>query len=118
VLGGPDPSEKLRLSRADGRQWTMLRAEMAGTAPIAALGYRHGATLAVDIALLRAAIFEQAPAGDIDEQAARGQAQVFPVEAADLMPGLQGAALGERLKELELQWVASDFSLTKAHLLD
>jgi len=118
VLGGPDPSEKLRLSRADGRQWTMLRAEMAGTAPVAALGYRHGATLAVDIALLRAAIFEQPPADDIDEQAARGQAQVFPVSAADLMPGLQGAALGERLKELELQWVASDFSLTKAHLLD
>ncbi|MBV1868947.1 MAG: CCA tRNA nucleotidyltransferase [Marinosulfonomonas sp.] len=118
VLGGPDPSKKLRLSRADGRQWNMLRAEMAGTLPVAVLGYRHGAKSAVDVALLRAAIFEQAPAGEVDEQAARGAVQVFPVAAADLMPGLQGVALGARLKELELQWVASDFSLTKAHLLD
>ena len=90
---------------------------MADTAPVAVLGYRHGATLAVDIALLRAAIFEQPPASDIEEQAAQGAAQVFPVGAADLMPGLQDAALGERLKELELQWIASDFTLTKAQLL-
>lgn len=117
VLGGPDPSEKLRLSRADARQWNMLKTEMAGTAPVAALGYRHGAKSAVDVALLRAAIFEQPPAGDIDEQAARGAAQVFPVVAADLMPDLQGAALGARLKELELQWLASDFTLTRAQLL-
>ena len=117
LLGGPDPSEKLRLSRADARQWKMLRTEMADTAPVAALGYRHGAKSAVDIALLRAAIFEQPPASDIDEQAALGAAQIFPVAAADLMPGLQGVALGARLKELELQWMASNFTLTKAQLL-
>jgi poly(A) polymerase len=41
----------------------------------------------------------------------------MPVTAADLMPGLQGAALGARLKEIEARWLASDLRLTRADFL-
>ncbi|MGB8815390.1 MAG: CCA tRNA nucleotidyltransferase, partial [Paracoccaceae bacterium] len=47
----------------------------------------------------------------------RGNETVFPVSAADLMPALRGPALGQRLRELERQWIASGFSLTRAQLL-
>jgi poly(A) polymerase len=33
------------------------------------------------------------------------------------MPGLQGPALGARLKELEARWIASDFALSREALL-
>jgi poly(A) polymerase len=41
----------------------------------------------------------------------------MPVVAADLMPNLQGAALGARLKEIEARWLESDLTLTKDALL-
>jgi poly(A) polymerase len=42
---------------------------------------------------------------------------VFPLTAADLMPTLQGAALGEQLRKIEARWLTSDLTLTKAQLL-
>jgi poly(A) polymerase len=39
------------------------------------------------------------------------------VKARDLMPELQGPALGARLKELEDRWIASGFRLTRDELL-
>ena len=48
---------------------------------------------------------------------ANGAAAQFPVTAADLMPGLQGPALGARLATLEASWIASGFTLAKADLL-
>ena len=41
----------------------------------------------------------------------------FPVTAADLMPALQGEALGARLKELESRWLASGLALSREDLL-
>ena len=49
--------------------------------------------------------------------AERGARAVFPVDPADLMPRLQGAALGAALSRLERDWIASDFALTGAELL-
>jgi poly(A) polymerase len=48
---------------------------------------------------------------------ARGAAAQFPVRPADLMPALQGAALGEALRAMERRWIASDFTLDRAALL-
>ena len=52
-----------------------------------------------------------------DPEAERGAKARFPVKPADLMPGLEGAALGARLKELEARWIASGLTLTRAELL-
>jgi poly(A) polymerase len=41
----------------------------------------------------------------------------FPVTAADLMPALQGEALGARMKELQARWLASGLTLSREDLL-
>ena len=43
--------------------------------------------------------------------------RLFPVTASDLMPGLQGPALGARLRALETRWIAEDFQPTRDDLL-
>jgi poly(A) polymerase len=83
----------------------------------AVLGYRLGATLAADTILARAALFGTAPPDDWTAEIARGASTAFPVKPADLMPALQGAALGTRLKELEAQWLQSDLRLPREALL-
>ena len=107
----------LRLSKSDATQHALYRAEMAtGTSP-GELGYRHGADAARNIVLLRAALFEQPTDPAAMNAAIHGAQQVFPVKAADLMPELQGPALGERLKTLEQRWIDSGFTLTKQALI-
>ena len=117
AIGGQDVARALRLSGAEAKRRDLLIAGWSGPAGPAELGYRHGAEAGRDIVLLRAT---QAPT---DLQAAlsdvaRGAEARFPVTAADLMPRLAGAALGRRLKTLEDRWIASDFTLDKAALLD
>ena len=81
------------------------------------IAYRHGFEAGRDAALIHAASLGQPlPPDQLPalESAAR---QVFPLRAADLMPALEGAALGAALKEAEARWIASGFTLTKAELL-
>ncbi len=117
ALGGPDPTDRLRLSKSDVKRWKVLRDMIAGTEPVTAMAYRHGAELAVSGALVRAAVLGQSPPDGIDAAAASGAARVFPLSAGDLMPALSGAALGAALKALEARWISSDFQLTKLQLL-
>lgn len=117
VLGGEDVAEALRLSRAEAQDLDRLRAAAQSDAPVAEHGYRLGGELATDAVLLRAALTESAPPEGWQDSVARGAAAEFPVRAADLMPGLQGAALGARLKELEARWIASGLRLTREDLL-
>jgi len=108
---------ELRLSKPDATQHALYRAEMAAATTAGELGYRHGVDAARDILLLRAALFEH-PVDPIAMAAAGiGARAVFPVKAADLMPALQGPALGQTLKELEQRWIDSGFTLTKQALL-
>lgn len=117
VMGGEDPESQLRLSNAETRQLQRLRAETGSAKGISELGYRYDASTACDIALLRAAsLGAPLPAG-VTAAANRGAAARLPVKAADLMPELQGPALGERLTEIENRWIASDFTLTREELL-
>jgi poly(A) polymerase len=117
ALGGEDPSPRLKLSRADTARLQRLRDGMEDDMPAHELGYRLGATDALDILALRSALGTR----EIDpiqaQQALSATVVIFPVKAADLMPDLQGPALGERLRTLEDRWIASGFSLTKAELL-
>jgi poly(A) polymerase len=117
ALGVGEAAEALKLSKADARRLGELGETVASGAPVAAVGYRHGVDTAVDAALLRAAFGGHPPDAGAPHEANRGASARFPVTAADLMPRLQGAALGQALKSLEAQWIASDFALSRDELL-
>ncbi len=117
ILGGPDPADGLRLSRAESVALGRIRAALNDNQPIAQTAYHHGEDIARDVALLRAAMFETEPVKGWQTDAHRGANAHFPVTAADLMPALDGAALGAKLKVLEAAWLASDMRLSRAQLL-
>jgi poly(A) polymerase len=115
VLGGE--TANLRLSKPEERDLAALRAALGATDTPAAFGWRLGAQLGADAVFARAAIFGIHPPQDWQSDVHRGATARFPVTAADLMPGLQGEALGARLKALEAHWLASDLTLTREELL-
>lgn len=117
VLAEPSAEDALRLSKADRKRWTQLRAEIGAMKRPSHLGYLYGETLAVDMLLLRAAIYEQPIEASALLETKKGVSATFPVKAADLTE-FSGRALGERLRKLEQDWIASDFSLTRDALLE
>lgn len=117
VLGGEDAAERLRLSRADARRLELLRGLIGSMARPAELGFLHGADMARDALLARAAVLEQPLPEGWQQAVARGAQASFPVKAADLMPALAGPALGARLAELQARWIASGFTLERDELL-
>jgi len=117
VIGGQNADECLRLSKAETRQLSLLRLKAGNTLSAKILGYRHGASAAIDIVLIRAASLGVHPPQNFATNAALGASLVFPLKAADLMPEYQGVELGAKLKELEEIWISSGFSLSKAQLL-
>ena len=117
VLGGENVKTLLRLSNAEAKQLAQLREGIGSSQNPAALGYYLGADMARDVILLRAVLMETPLDETAFEQAETGAAAQFPIKAADLMPAYQGAALGEKLKDLERKWVASGFAIGKEQLL-
>lgn len=117
VLGGEDVAERWRLSRAEQRDLAHLQAALATLESPAVLGWRIGEALAEDALLARAALLETPLPSGWQAELARGVQSRFPVRPADLMPALQGAELGARLKALEGQWLQSDLRMTRAELL-
>ena len=117
VLGGQDPQTALRLSRAESRDLANMVAAIGAPDGPAVLAYWLGLVGAGDVLALRAAIFEQPPDPAWREALAQGAAARFPVSSSDLMPGLQGPALGARLRMLEDRWIGSGFVLERADLL-
>ncbi|WP_081536069.1 CCA tRNA nucleotidyltransferase [Rhodovulum sp. P5] len=118
ILGGEDHADRLRLSKAEARKLDRLRQAMAMDAAPAALGYRFGVEDARDAVLLTAAALGAPPPSGFMADIETGAAAAFPLSARDLMPGLSGPALGDRLKALEARWIASGFTLTREDLLD
>ncbi len=117
ALGGEDPAERLRLSRADTRRVELIGTEARGARSAAELGYRHGAALAAPIVILRAALMGMPPPGEWVKEVEAGARAELPVRAVDLMPETSGPALGQRLAEIEARWIASGFKLDRAALL-
>ena len=115
IIGGENLSAGLRLSRKDAARLAGIREVIAMTPDEA--GYRLGADTARDGILIAAAIAGQ----NVDEAALDrilfAAAQNFPIKAADLMPQLTGPALGETMKRLEQEWIASGFTLTREDLI-
>jgi poly(A) polymerase len=117
VLGAAETGG-LRLSRTEARGIDDRRAAIASGDPAAVLAYRLGAGVAADAVLAQAALAGQPPPAGWQAAVARGAAAVMPVTAADLMPALSGPGLGQALRRIERRWIASDFTLSRADLLD
>jgi poly(A) polymerase len=118
ILGGDNVSEKLRLSKAEAKKLGLLRDQIGSGQPAHELGYRFGKALALDVLVLRSAIFEtdidRAELADVET----GSLSEFPVKALDLASNFQGPALGEKLRQLEKRWIDSKFSLARDELLN
>jgi poly(A) polymerase len=117
ALGGKDLGNALRLSRAQALTLKEMRAAATSTAGAKELGYRMQQNMAMDVMVLRSALFEQPWDPTTKAAVEAGQNAKFPVRAKHLMPALQGPELGAHLKKLEAKWIASGFVLTKSDLL-
>ncbi|MDA7963744.1 CCA tRNA nucleotidyltransferase [Ruegeria sp.] len=117
AIAPPEAAATLRLSRAQMQRLTRMRDEATGPASIAELGYRNGSEGGLNETLLRHAFFETPWSDDLTKDLKRGAAASFPIRAADLIPDFSGPALGRKLAELEAQWIASGFALTRKELL-
>ncbi|MGH1464021.1 MAG: CCA tRNA nucleotidyltransferase [Cognatishimia sp.] len=117
VLGGQNVSDSLRLSKKRAQRLEHMRDAASGVKSAAELGYRFDGDLAVSAILLRSAWLEQPLPECVVEDAKRGSLAEFPVQAADLIAGFQGAALGSELRRLEALWIASGFTLSRKALL-
>ncbi len=109
---------QLRLSNDQSKRLRVIKSYGASDIELEEFAYLHGAQLAVAAARVAQAVFGGA-LSEAKLQAARWAAeQTFPVTAQDLMPHLQGKALGQALKKLEREWIASGFKRSKASLLN
>lgn len=117
ALVADTPADALRLSRADAARHAAIAQSARSGQGAAELGHRLGAGTAADALLVRAALTGAPPPRDWQAEIARGAAARFPVAAADLMPALQGPALGDRLRALHDRWIASGLALTRDDLL-
>lgn len=117
VLGGADPTEILRMSKAESAHFCNVRDVLGETSAPAALGYLLGELRAADAVLARAALFEAPPAAGWRDDIHRGAKAIFPLKAKDLMPHLSGADLGAALKRAEAHWLAQDFAPDRNALL-
>ncbi|MCK8463305.1 CCA tRNA nucleotidyltransferase [Aliiroseovarius sp. S1339] len=117
ALGGEDVGERLRLSKRDRKRLDLLRQGMESVTQAGELAYRHGAPVAEDVTLLRAAQMGVPMDIDAQREIEKGARATFPVKPADLLPAFTGPALGAELKRLEDLWVASGFELQRKDLL-
>ena len=81
------------------------------------LADRVGADVAKGIVALRCAYSGSPPVSEMMDRVVAGSAAKFPIKASDLKNMFSGPALGKRLKELEAEWIASNFTKTKEQLL-
>ncbi len=116
VLGGA--TDTLRLSRQERAELAKIRTEIGAVQSASALGWLLGEVPAQDVILCRAALLDAPLPQDWHAEVLRGAQSTFPVTAADLMPELDGPALGDRLKTLQSQWLASGLHLDKQSLLN
>ena len=117
ALGGEDISGAWRLSKADTRALAQTRKDLDDQRGVAEIAYRHGADPARNAALVMAASLQQPPDPKLEQQIETASAATFPIAAVDLMPAFGGPELGEKLRALEAEWIASDFTLTRDDLL-
>jgi poly(A) polymerase len=117
ALGGETPAERWRLSNKEAARLASLRDELSDLGSPGHLGYRYGFDDARDILLLHSAMMGTSLDRAHFDIARTGAEARFPIKARDLMPGLQGPALGQAMKALEEAWIASGFALSRDQLI-
>ncbi|MDG1451145.1 MAG: CCA tRNA nucleotidyltransferase [Ascidiaceihabitans sp.] len=117
ALGGTGVETTLRLSKTQARLMVQYRDGIGSMAGAGELAYRLGADVAMGIVALRCAYSGSPPANEMMARVVAGSAAKFPIKASDLMDVFSGPALGKRLKELEAEWIVSEFKKTKEQLL-
>lgn len=117
ALGGEEIQTRLRLTNKDAKILNALASSVSDFMPLPEKAYRQGLEVAFGALILRAALANEPlyPASKIPLQ--NGSQMRFPVSAKDLMPEIEGKALGECLAKLERHWVASEFQLTREELM-
>jgi poly(A) polymerase len=117
ALSGPEAAARLRLSRSEEARLCTLRDGIGSMRGAGELGFRLGYDDARAVLLLRAAVIGIPIDPSSLRAAEEGAAAVFPVAAADLMPGFTGPALGRELERLKSLWIESGFRLSREDLL-
>ena len=116
VLGGADPTNSLRLSNKENKEYkSTLKAINIGEKP-SAIAFEFGEVIAYSYSLAIAALTETSPPNDLSDQIAKGSSVKFPVTPQDLH-NLEGKQLGDMLKKLKSIWIKSDFTLTNKDLM-
>ena len=116
-LKAPDVSDHLRLSRDEAKTQAALRDAVAADWSLNEAGYRLGAALATDQALICAAHGRPLPQGWQNRIAEAARA-TLPITARDLMPALSGPAIGRGLHAAEAAWIAGEFAVPAPALID
>ncbi|AGT10015.1 CCA tRNA nucleotidyltransferase [Paracoccus aminophilus] len=114
LLRAPNTTEALRLSREESARQKHL--SEAPPLPLPEAAYRLGYDLALDLALIRQGRGAALPA-DWHAEITAAAAETLPLSAKDLMPELQGAALGRGLQAAEKAWIDNGFAIPKADLI-
>lgn len=116
-LSLPDAADHLRLSRDEAKMQATLRDAIAAGWSLNEAGYRLGAALATDQALICAAKGRALPDGWQSRIATAARA-TLPITARDLMPALSGPAIGRGLQAAEAAWIAGEFAVPAPALID
>lgn len=117
ALGGVDINKTLRLSKAQARQLTQFIDGIESMKGEPELGYRLGGIQAKGIYALRCALFDTPPIGSVVDQIEAAAKAIFPIKSADLKSDYSGPALGQKIRDLEAEWIRSEFTKTKSQLL-
>ena len=119
ALGGEEQAGRLKLSRVEKEALEAIGKVIAAGKPPVVSAYRHGSEAAHRAAVVVAASTGQLLPAGLEQDLARGTALLLPLKAEDLMQqGMSpGPDLGAVLRLAEDAWIASDFSLDKAALL-
>lgn len=113
----PEQARSLRLSKAQLRDLVALHRVATGPEGPGEMGFRLGETSGLGALALRCAFLEQPVPEHAKDAVIRGANAKFPVRAKDLSAQFSGLALGEKLRALEGEWIASGFTKTKSDLL-
>lgn len=118
ALGAESAAARLKLSKKQAARLALFQSSIGDMRGLSEIAFVEGAEIALSVAALRAAAFEQPLQAGLRAEINAASEQVFPVKAQDLMPVYMGAELGAALKMLQRAWLDSNFALTKTELLN
>ncbi|WP_259989806.1 CCA tRNA nucleotidyltransferase [Sulfitobacter sp. S190] len=117
ALGGEGVADRLRLSKAQRRDYALIRDAAFDGPGLPEVAYRHGYDIAAQACLLQAVLAETPVDPNRLAHLSSAAAAEFPVASRDVADHYEGRALGARLELMKSAWIKSDFKLTRDELL-